>query len=46
MLDSYIIQEKQESDERIAISVYDKELGEVFYPSSKAIKNGLKKSMA
>lgn len=46
MLDSYIIQEKQESDETIAMIVYDKKLGKVFYPSSKAVKDGIEKSMA
>lgn len=46
MLDSYIIQEKQESDKRIAIIVYDKKLGKVFYPSYEAVKDGIEKSMA
>ena len=46
MLDSYIVQEKQESDERIAVIVHDKKLGKVFYPSYKAIKDGIEKSMA
>lgn len=46
MLDSYIIREKQESDERIAIIINYEKLGWVFYPSSKVIKDGIEKSMA
>lgn len=46
MLDSYLIKLKQEEDGKITLTVYDKELGKVFYPSSKAIKDGIERSMA
>lgn len=46
MLDSYYIQAKNEAGERISLIIYDKKLGWVIYPSYKAVKDGIEKSMA
>ena len=46
MLDSYLIQAKNEVGERITAIIWDKKLGWVIYPSSKSIKDGIEKSMA
>ena len=46
MLDSYLIQAKNEAGERISAIIYDKKLGWVIYPSSKAVKDGIERSMA
>ena len=46
MLDSYLIQAKNEAGERISAIIYDRKLGWVIYPSSKAVKDGIEKSMA
>ncbi|QHJ81372.1 MAG: hypothetical protein [Bacteriophage sp.] len=46
LLDSYLIQAKNEAGERTSAIIYDKKLGWVVYPSSKAVKDGIEKSMA
>lgn len=46
MLDSYLIQAKNEAGERTSAIIYDKKLGWVIYPSSKDVKDGIEKSMA
>ena len=40
MLDSYLIQAKNEVGERITAIIWDKKIGWVIYPSSKAVKDG------
>lgn len=43
-LDTYLFLAGKEIEE--SITLLDEQLGSVFYPSSKAIKDGLEKSMA
>ena len=46
LLDVYLIKAKNEAVERITAIIYDKKLGWAIYPSSKAVKDGIEKSMA
>lgn len=41
-----VIFQKKQVDDETAVNSYNQLLGWVFYPSSKAIKDGLEKSMA
>lgn len=41
-----VIVQKKEADNETAVNSYSQLLGWVFYPSSKAIKDGIEKSMA
>ena len=41
-----VIIKKKEVDDETAVNSYSQLLGWVFYPSSKAVKDGIEKSMA